>query len=132
MRQIAAHGEGDERIVMLAIPTQHGEIRVLDTNADPIWEEQDQEVFDETWNGPEVETEWIVSAPAQSGFEKTVETEQAAWDLAAKLVGVATDDMETRESPDGATTYCYASEADAEADTDGAYEVQFRKAGIAR
>ena len=42
-------------------------------------------------------------------------------DLDARAVAL----MIEVESPDGGTTYCYATQADADADTDGAYAVQY-------
>jgi hypothetical protein len=48
MREVARHGEGSNRLVLFALPHPNGyEIRVIDTNGDPIWEEDDQAVFNE-------------------------------------------------------------------------------------
>lgn len=66
-----------------------------------------------------------VSAPAQSGFRAEFETTNEAREKATDLLGCTVDEMEERESPDGGTTYCYATVAEADADPDGAYAVQY-------
>jgi hypothetical protein len=49
MRKIAAGDMNGARAILFAMHTKDGyEIRVLDTNADPVWEEEDPSVFAET------------------------------------------------------------------------------------
>lgn len=45
MRQIAAGSLNGERGVLFALSCNGDEIRVLDTNADPVWEEEDAAAF---------------------------------------------------------------------------------------
>lgn len=66
-----------------------------------------------------------LSAPNFSGYMGQFDTAAAAELKAAWLLNVALDNLVTRESGDGGTTYCYASEADADADRDGAYAVRY-------
>ena len=67
----------------------------------------------------------ILSAPAKSGYTEQFESTSEAQAKAAELLGVSADDMIEVESPDGGTTYCYATQEDADADRDGAYAVQY-------
>jgi hypothetical protein len=48
MRRIATGSLNGARGILFAIPCNGGEIRVLDTNADPVWEEEDAAAFAET------------------------------------------------------------------------------------
>lgn len=52
-------------------------------------------------------------------------------DAVCELLGCAWHDVVETESPDGAMTYYYASEAEADADLDGAYAVQSREEEVA-
>lgn len=93
------------------------------------------------------ERRYLLSAPAKGGYRETFiglfEVQvQAAKILGivepsehGSMVGLATDryaravaSMIGVESPDGGTTYCYATQADADADQDGAYAVQYSEA----
>lgn len=48
MREVARAGEGDHRVILFALPLKEGgEIRALDTNGDPLWEEEDPAAFAE-------------------------------------------------------------------------------------
>lgn len=48
MREVERHGEGDQRIMVFALLRSDGcEIRVVDTNGDPVWEENDPTGFAE-------------------------------------------------------------------------------------
>ncbi len=82
-----------------------------------------------------------LSAPALSGYEKEFDTVDEARMEAAKLLSgihyiddqmiefqVTVADMVEVESGDGGTTYCYASQEEADSDNDGAYAVQYREA----
>ena len=71
------------------------------------------------------QTTITLSAPAKSGYNAEFESIEATRIAAAELLGVTVDDMIEVESGDGGTTYCYASQADAAADQDGAYAVQY-------
>lgn len=66
-----------------------------------------------------------VSAPRKSGYLKTFDAEAQAQEHAAELTHCHVDDMIMVESPDGAITYCYGNQQDADADQDGAYAVQY-------
>lgn len=68
-----------------------------------------------------------LSAPAKSGYRRQFETVEEARDRAAAILGVTVATMIEAKSPDGETTYCYASQEDADADQDGAYAVQYRE-----
>jgi hypothetical protein len=70
----------------------------------------------------------ILSAPARGGFRQEFDTVEEAIEKAAELLGVDVATMIQIESPDGATTYCYASQAAADSDLDGAYAVQYAAA----
>ena len=65
-----------------------------------------------------------LSAPDKSGYTARFGSIEEAQAKAASILGITEEDMIERESPDGGTTYYYASEAEAEADADGAYAVQ--------
>lgn len=74
----------------------------------------------------------ILSAPSQSGYRTEIEDNDLTYtrNLAAQLLHCSRDEMiEVHVTGDGAeiaeTTYCYASQADADADPDGAYAVQY-------
>ena len=62
---------------------------------------------------------YILSAPGKGGYCKEFESIEAARKAAAELLGVAMEEMVEVESPDGGLTYCYASQAAADADWDG-------------
>jgi hypothetical protein len=66
-----------------------------------------------------------LSAPARSGYKAEFESIDEARIAAAGLLDVVIDDMIEVESGDGNTTFCYASQADADVDQDGAYAVQY-------
>ena len=66
-----------------------------------------------------------LSAPRNSGYKAKCETVDAARVAAAELLDVTVPEMIEIESCDGGTTYCYASQSDADADRDGAYAVQY-------
>lgn len=70
-----------------------------------------------------------LSAPAKSGFRKEFETTDEAREKAAELLGISLDAM-IEVGPLGGddVTYCYATQEDADSDTDGAYAVQYRTA----
>ena len=61
----------------------------------------------------------ILSAPAKSGFRREFEDVEQARACAAELLGVTIEEMVEVESPDGGLTYCYGSQAEADADWDG-------------
>ena len=67
----------------------------------------------------------ILSAPANSGYEEQFETVGEARAAAANILDIDVDFMIETESGDGGTTYCYATQEDADDDTDGAYAVQY-------
>jgi hypothetical protein len=80
----------------------------------------------------------VLSAPAKSGYRAGFETVAACRAKAAELLSglreidgeiveltITPDTMIETDSPDGGTTYCYATQADADADQDGAYAVQY-------
>lgn len=69
-----------------------------------------------------------LSAPAKSGYKAEFESISEARIAAAQLLDMAMDEMIEIESGDGGTTYCYASQADADADQDGAYAVKYFRA----
>ena len=66
-----------------------------------------------------------LSAPAKSGYKTEFESTNEARTAAAGLLDVTVNDMIEVNSCDGKTTYCYASQEDADADQDGAYAVQY-------
>jgi hypothetical protein len=66
-----------------------------------------------------------LSAPNKSGYKETFETISGARTKAAWLLDTTVDDMVETESGDGSITYCYPSQAEADADQDGAYAVQY-------
>ena len=66
-----------------------------------------------------------LSAPSKSGYSRDFDTTQEARVMAAYLLDVAVEDMVEIESPDGGETYCYGSQAELEADLDGAYAVKY-------
>lgn len=68
-----------------------------------------------------------LSAPRQSGYEQTLDTVAEARAAAAGILGVSVDDM-IEVGPVGGedVTYCYATQADADDDQDGAYAVQYK------
>lgn len=70
----------------------------------------------------------ILSAPKKSGYRSECETAGQARLEAAEILGVDLADMIEVVSPDGGTTYCYASQEDADEDLDGAYAVQYGEA----
>lgn len=66
-----------------------------------------------------------VSALAKSGYRAEFESITEARAKAADLLDTNVEDMIEVESPAGGTTYCYASQEEADADRDGAYSVQY-------
>lgn len=72
-----------------------------------------------------------LSAPSKSGYEGVFDTLAEVREAAAAKLGdwtepVSVDDMiEVTGGGDGRTIYCYATQADADADDDGAYAVQY-------
>ena len=69
-----------------------------------------------------------LSAPGNSGYERTFETVAEAREAAAGILGVSVADM-IEVGPVGGedVTYCYATQADADNDQDGAYAVQYKE-----
>lgn len=69
-----------------------------------------------------------LSAPRQNGYEKTFETVAEARSAAADILGISVADM-IEVGPVGGedVTYCYATQADADDDQDGAYAVQYKE-----
>jgi len=69
-----------------------------------------------------------LSAPRQSGYEQIFETVAEARSAAAEILGVPVADM-VEVGPVGGedVTYCYATQADADDDQDGAYAVQYKE-----
>ena len=67
----------------------------------------------------------VLSAPAKGGYKVEFESIERARIAAAALLDVALNNMIEIESGDGGTIYCYASQADADADQTGAYAVQY-------
>jgi len=47
MREIGSWGEGDDRIILLGLPFGGRELRVIDTNGSPVWEEGNESEFRE-------------------------------------------------------------------------------------
>lgn len=68
-----------------------------------------------------------LSAPRKSGYEKQFESMEDLREKAADLLNCTVDEMIEVESGDGGTVHCYASQADADADQDGAYAVQYER-----
>lgn len=68
-----------------------------------------------------------LSAPSKSGFREQYEDVEAIREKAANLLDCAQADLVEVESGDGDITYCYASQAAADADPDGAFAVQYRE-----
>ena len=68
-----------------------------------------------------------LSAPSKSGYEEVYATVAEARAAAANILGVSVADM-IEVGPVGGedVTYCYASQADADDDQDGAYAVQYK------
>lgn len=71
---------------------------------------------------------YILSAPSHAGYQRHCTTIRELRRHTAQLLGVPAARIVEVESPDGGTTYCYASQADADADSTGAYAVQYRVA----
>jgi len=69
-----------------------------------------------------------LSAPGNSGYERTFETVAEAREAAAGILGVSVADM-IEVGPVGGedVTYCYATQADSDDDKDGAYAVQYKE-----
>lgn len=68
-----------------------------------------------------------LSAPGKAGHKSIHEDWASVAAAAARLLDCGECDLVVRESPDGGTTYYYASEAEADSDWDGAYAVQARE-----
>lgn len=70
-----------------------------------------------------------LSAPTKSGFCRQYESIDAAREKAADLLGVSAAEM-IEVGPIGGEdiTYCYATQEDADTDSDGAYAVQYKLA----
>jgi hypothetical protein len=67
-----------------------------------------------------------VSAPSKGGYQRTFDSLSDALAMVGELLGLDVDDITEVLSPDGGTVYCYASQADADADRDGSYAVAYR------
>ena len=70
------------------------------------------------------QTTTTLSAPAKSGYKAEFESIEETRSAAAELLGVTVDNM-IEVAGYGATTYCYASQEESDADQDGAYAVQY-------
>jgi hypothetical protein len=68
-----------------------------------------------------------LSAPRKSGYERQFESIDDLRVVAAGLLDCTVEEMIEVESGDGGTVYCYASQAEADADQDGAYAVQYTR-----
>lgn len=64
-----------------------------------------------------------LSAPAFGGYTAEYESESETQERAAAMLGVSVTDLIEIESPDGSTTYLYATQAAADSDRDGAYAI---------
>lgn len=105
-------------------------VRTYDFNDDsddepkPTREENEARLRDEitvSW------ISWTLSAPNKSGYRQEFTDLSALRAQAAEFLGCPVADLVENESGDGGTHYFYASQADAEADEDGAYAIQYRE-----
>ncbi len=68
---------------------------------------------------------YILRAPAKSGYTEAFDTLREVRERVAEILGV--EDAIEVDSPDLTTTYCYATQMEADLDKEGAYALQYRE-----